>query len=185
VFIGPDNGVLSYAALRASAQDQPGAGVVWELPPGAECFEISNPRYWRQPVSPTFHGRDVFAPVAAHVSAGAPLAELGQAVGSIHVLPFPRPEALEGGDLLGHVLHIDHFGNIITDIHRDDLPPERFRLEAGHRRIASAGRTYCEAEGLTALMGSSDYLEIALRNGSAARFLGLSIGDRVRLGRDR
>ncbi len=105
-----------------------------ELPLGVECFEISKPRYWLQPVSPTFHGRDVFAPVAAHASAGVPLADLGRAVGSIRVLPFPRPEALEDGDLLGHVLHIDHFGNIITDIQRDDLPPEQFRLQAGHRK---------------------------------------------------
>ena len=71
------------------------------------------------------------------------------------------------------------------DIHRDDLPAERLQLEAGHRSIASLGRTYCEAEGLTALIGSSGYLEIALRNGSAARLLGLSVGDRVRLARDR
>ncbi|MBM4443691.1 MAG: SAM-dependent chlorinase/fluorinase [Chloroflexi bacterium] len=185
VFIGPDNGVLSHAALRASAQDQPGGGVLSELPPGVECFEISNPRYWRQPVSPTFHGRDVFAPVAAHVSAGVALSDLGRAVGSIRVLPFPRPEALERGGLLGHVLHIDHFGNIITDIQRGDLPPGRFRLEVGHHSIASLGRTYCEAEGLTALIGSSDHLEIALRNGSAARFLGLGIGDPAKLVRDR
>ena len=139
------------------------------------------PVYWRHPVSPTFHGRDVFAPVAAHISTGVPLREFGGAVSSIHVLAPPRPEALEGGDLLGHVLHIDHFGNIITDIQREDLPQEKFRLEVGELRIASLGQTYCEADGLTALIGSSGYLEIALKNGSAARSLGVKSGGRVRL----
>ncbi|OGO07271.1 MAG: hypothetical protein A2Y61_02000 [Chloroflexi bacterium RBG_13_60_13] len=184
VFIGPDNGVLSYAALPASWEGWPRESVWSELPPGLECFEITDPRYWRHPVSPTFHGRDVFAPVAAHISTGVPLREFGRAVSSIHVLPLPRPEALEGGDLLGHVLHIDHFGNIITDIQREDLPPEKFRLEVGERSIASLGQTYCEADGLTALIGSSGHLEIALKNGSAARFLGVKIGGRVRLVRD-
>lgn len=181
VFIGPDNGVLSYAALQASSQVRARGRLLGELPPGLECFEITNPRYWRHPVSPTFHGRDMFAPVAAHISTGVPLKEFGRAVSSVHVLAPPRPETMEGGDLLGHVLHIDHFGNIITDIQRGDLSPEKFRLEVGQRTIASLGQVYCQADGLTALIGSSGYLEIALKNGSAARSLGVSIGERVRL----
>lgn len=183
VFIGPDNGVLSYAALRASPEGWSRGGARSDLPPGLECFEITNPTYWRHPVSPTFHGRDVFAPVAAHISTGVPLREFGGAVSSIQVLAPPRSEALEGGDLVGHVLHIDHFGNIITDIQREDLPQEKFRLEVGQRTIASLGQTYCEADGLTALIGSSGYLEIALKNGSAARSLGVKSGGRVRLAR--
>jgi S-adenosylmethionine hydrolase len=184
VFIGPDNGVLSYAALQASSQVRARGRLSQEPPPGLECFEITNPTYWRHPVSPTFHGRDVFAPVAAHISTGVPLREFGGAVSSIRVLAPPRPEALEGGALLGHVLHIDHFGNIITDIQREDLPQEKFRLEVGELRVTSLGQTYCEADGLTALIGSSGYLEIALRNGSAARLLGINIGGHVRVVRD-
>ncbi len=185
VFIGPDNGVLSYAALQALPQGWSGGDVLDEPPPGLECFEITNPGYWRHPVGPTFHGRDIFAPVAAHISAGVPLKELGRPAGAIHLLPSPRPEVLEGGQLVGHVLHIDHFGNIITDIHREDLPPGKFQLKVGQWQIACLGRTYCEAEGLTALIGSSGYLEIALKNGSAAGLLGINIGGRVTLVKDR
>jgi S-adenosylmethionine hydrolase len=181
VFIGPDNGVLSYAALQASSQVRARGRLLGELPPGLECFEITNPRYWRHPVSPTFHGRDIFAPVAAHISTGVPLREFGGAVSAIHLLPFPEPEALEGGELVGHVLHIDHFGNIITDIQGEDLSPEKSLLEVGERQIKCLGRMYAEANGLTALIGSSGYLEIALKNGSAARLLAINIGGRVRV----
>lgn len=182
VFVAPDNGVLSYAAYRASPEGWSRGAGLEQLPPGLQGFEITNPGYWRHPVSSTFHGRDIFAPVAAYISTGVALKEFGEATNSIHLLPPPGPEVLESGDLVGHVLHIDHFGNIITDIQREDITPERFLLEVAEHRIESLGQTYGEASGLIALIGSSGYLEIALRNGSAARFLGIKIGSRVRVG---
>lgn len=181
VFVAPDNGLLSYSAYRATAEGWSGRGANEQLPSGLQAFEITNPAYWRHPVGPTFHGRDIFAPVAAHISTGVALREFGEPVRSIHLLPPPEPEALGRGELAGHVLHIDHFGNVITDIQREDLPSERFFIEIAEHQIESLGQTYSEASGLTALIGSSGYLEIALRDGSAAHFLGIGIGGRVRV----
>jgi S-adenosylmethionine hydrolase len=183
VFVAPDNGVLSYVAHHASLKGCRGSTALEELPAGLEAFEITNPGFWRHPVSSTFHGRDIFAPIAAYISTGVPFEEFGRATDSINLFPIPQPEALESGDLIGHVLHIDRFGNIITDVQREDISPEKFYLEVAGRQIESLSQTYDEANGLLALVGSSGYLEIALKNGSAARFLGTRIGDEVRIRR--
>ena len=184
VFVAPDNGVLSYVAHHALPGRCRSGTALEELPAGWEAFEITNPRLWRHPVSSTFHGRDIFAPTAAHISIGVPFEEFGRATDSINVFPIPQPEVLEGGDLMGHVLHIDRFGNIITDVQRRDISPEEFCLEVAGQRIQSLSRTYDEANGLLAIIGSSGYLEIALKNGSAARFLGARIGDGLRITRE-
>lgn len=180
VYVAPDNGILSHIVHDASPEG-------WHsrptIPPELQAFEIVNPRFWRHPVSSTFHGRDIFAPVAAHISTGVPLKEFGGAIESIDLFPPPQPEVLEGGGLVGHVLHIDHFGNVITDIQRKDICTEKLHLEVAGRQIESLSQTYDEADALLALIGSSGHLEIALKHGSAARFLGIKIGDQVRIGK--
>jgi hypothetical protein len=180
IFVAPDNGVLSYA-LQGSSGKPISRATLMKLPPELQAFEITNPKYWHHPVSSTFHGRDIFAPVAAHISLGTPLDDLGQAIASVNVFPLSRPQTDADGNLIGHLLHIDHFGNLVTDIASRDLPSGEFRIEVAGHRIASLSQSYDQGQELLALVGSSGRMEIALKSGSAARLLGSKVGDKLRL----
>jgi len=180
IFVAPDNGVLSYV-VQASTRKRISRATLMKLPPELQAFEITNSKYWHHPVSSTFHGRDIFAPVAAHISLGKPLNELGRAITSVNVFPLPRPQPDADGNLIGHVLHIDRFGNLITDITSQDLPSGKFRIEIAGRRIASLSQSYEPAQELLALIGSSGRLEIALKGGCASRLLGSKVGDELHL----
>ena len=187
LFVAPDNGVLSYVIQHHASPSRSFPEVeLFGLPPGLLAVEIVNARFWRHPVSTTFHGRDIFAPVAAHLSLGVPLQEFGQVITSLNVLPIPQPQPGAGGQLTGHVLHIDSFGNVITDIRQEDLPPGRFRLQIAGQSIDSLSSSYANAQvdQLLALIGSSGHLEVAVRNGSAAALLGIKIGDQVTIKKD-
>lgn len=188
-FVGPDNGVLSYVMAR----ERVGAIV-----------ELAAPRYRLSQVSHTFHGRDIFAPAAAHLAAGVPIAALGPPVHDPVLIPPPRLETIPGG-LVGEVMHADHFGNVITSLgllewEGDALAlapafgqagdkahvPERFEaknvvVEVVGREIAGVCRTYADVEPgqVLALVGSEGHLEIAVREGNAAQRLGLQPGERV------
>lgn len=175
LFVGPDNGVLS-SALPEEARPASGPALV-EVPAGCRAFSITNRRYLREPVSATFHGRDVFAPAAAHLSLGVPPEELGEPVDSLLAFPPLRARRCPDGALQARVLHIDRFGNVITDVRADDLPDGAFTVELAGRLVPGPVRTYADASGLAALVGSSGYLEIALPNGSAADALHVDIGD--------
>jgi S-adenosylmethionine hydrolase len=163
-FLAPDNGVLSYIL---------GEGAF-------EAFELSNRRYWLPSVSSTFHGRDILAPVAAHLSLGTSPQKLGKKATGLVSFPIPRPEKAPGS-LRGEVLHIDTFGNLITNIREDDLPKGRLTVEIAGHTIEKLGRTYAVGRGLLALVGSSGYLEIAARNKNAARLLKARVGKPVRV----
>ena len=185
-FVAPDNGVLSYVIAEASpketppASDRGGPGVEQKrLPPTFEATVLTSPRFWHHPVSSTFHGRDIFAPVAAHLSLGVPLPEFGEATASIAAFPISRPQLGTNGRLIGHVVHIDHFGNLITDIKREDLPSDQVRLEVAGQRIERLSASYSEGDELLAILGSSGNLEITMKNGSAAKVLGAEVGDEV------
>ena len=180
IFVAPDNGVLSYV-IQACTRKRISRATLMKLPPELQAFEITNPKYWHHPVSSTFHGRDIFAPVAAHISLGTPLNELGQAIASVNVFPLPRPQPDADGNLIGHVLHIDHFGNLITDITSQDLPSSKSRIEMAGHKIGSLSQSYEPASELLAIIGSNGHLEIALKGGSAARLLGSKVGDELRL----
>jgi hypothetical protein len=179
-FVAPDNGVLSYIVRKyAGKQNSPDRQQL----DGAEAFAITESRFWRSPVSPTFHGRDIFAPVAAHLSLGTPPSAFGKSLSSLVVLPLSRPRRTPDGTLAGNILHIDYFGNLITSIKSGDLPSgaEAITIEVGNKVIHGLSRTYGAAEGLLALIGSSDRLEISLKNGDAGTFLGARIGDEVKI----
>ena len=183
-FVAPDNGVLSYVIQQSLAK--PIANKVnrqqVELGPELEAVAITKPEFWRSPVSPTFHGRDIFAPVAARLSLGFPPISFGEAINSVTMLPLPHPYQASDGSLVGHILHIDSFGNLITNIKSDDLPQTKgaITIEVGNRLISGLSRTYAEGERLLALIGSSGYLEIALTGGSACALLAAEVGDEVR-----
>ncbi|HXK33495.1 MAG TPA: SAM-dependent chlorinase/fluorinase, partial [Dehalococcoidia bacterium] len=152
----------------------------------AVAVVLDDPRFWRPKVSTTFHGRDIFAPVAAHLAAGARMEDLGPPVRDLAALPVPAPVAT-GDELAGEVVHIDRFGNAITNIDRAAFDAWRrgreAEVSAGGRVVGGLRGTYAEARpgGALALFESTGHLEIAVREGSAAAALGLTRGAEVRL----
>jgi S-adenosylmethionine hydrolase len=185
-FLAPDNGVLSYiikeleSAPNTATDSAPGLQQR-QLPKWAEAIAIKSQRYWRQPVSTTFHGRDILAPVAAHLSMGIPIHEFGERLASLNVLPIPRPYHDSKGKLYGQIIHIDHFGNLVTNIRDTDLPEGKFAMQIGSQKIVGLSQSYAEKEGLVAIVDSSGYLEIALKDGNAASCLGSKVGDQIEL----
>lgn len=170
LFVGPDNGVLT-SALRGEAL----IGAV----------ALTNRTYWRHgEVSHTFHGRDVFAPVAAHLANGVPLAALGAPIDDPLLLCPTKPELRADGGIVGHVVHVDRFGNVITDIPETMLSGSQdWQITVGKAKTVGLRETY-ESVGpgeLLALTGSHGCLEIAVREGDAAHVSGASVGDIVTL----
>jgi S-adenosylmethionine hydrolase len=178
-FVGPDNGVLSAAlpdSARAAAGDSP-ASV--RLPEDCRAVSLTNERYFRSPVSSTFHGRDIFGPVAAHLSLGVPLEEMGEPVRQIIAVPPFRARRELDGSLRGRVIHIDVFGNLITDVRMDDLPSRDVVVEVAGHTIEGVDATYEVGADLRAVAGSSGYLEIAAPGRSAAALLRAGLGEIV------
>jgi S-adenosyl-L-methionine hydrolase (adenosine-forming) len=170
-FIGPDNGLFSLVF----AEQAPLSAV-----------SLENPQYFLSDVSATFHGRDIFAPVAAHLSLGTPLTALGPPLLDPVVLDFPSSE-FRDEEVYGSIIYSDHFGNLISNIHFSALQfwlqgrPASLRLN-GHP-IPYLGRTYSDVPpgALLAAAGSHGYLEIACRQGSAAQVLDAAPGARVQV----
>jgi S-adenosylmethionine hydrolase len=171
IFVGPDNGVLS-AALPNTARGQRGSGQAYkaseiDVPPGVEVYAGEGGPM--AGVSATFEGRDVFAPAAAFLAGGGDITRVGRRVERMLALP-----AFRAPDLRGVVLHIDRYGNLITDIHGDDVPAGA-AFEVVGRRL-SLVRTYGDSRELCALVGSGGFVEVALPGGSAAAALGSGKG---------
>ncbi len=184
-FVAPDNGVLSYIVQDSSAKPTADSPSLQQrkLETKLEAVVITKSQFWRTPVSPTFHGRDIFAPVAALLSLGFPPINFGEAITSLAMLPPPQPYQRPDGSVRGHVLHIDNFGNLITSIKSSDLPPTKqpVTIEVSNQIIIGLSRTYAEDKGLIALIGSSGYLEISLKGGNASIFLDAEIGNEVKI----
>ncbi len=185
-FVAPDNGVLSYVVRRFTApwSDSEGPLEV-ELPEKLEAFHLTRPGLWRANVSPTFHGRDIFAPVAAWLSIGRQPPEFGERISRLTVLPLPRKQKTGDDEITGQVVEIDSFGNLVTNIGSEDLWQDRSSLTTTirERTIRGVVSTYAQGEGLIAVIGSTGYLEIAIRNGNAAASLKAHVGDEVRIRR--
>ena len=175
IFVAPDNGVVTWALAhsRRILNDEP-----------VRAVHLNRSQYWLPRVSNTFHGRDLFAPVAAHLSLGVPLGALGDPVDDWVRLPACATAFRAGDQLAGRVLHIDRFGNLITNIDAEMLSAmDRTRINvriAGHQVHGIKG-TYAEGAGgqVVALIGSGGWLEVALRDGSAAAALGARLGDEI------
>ncbi len=178
LFVAPDNGVLSLALALPppAARRDPRGPLTGPLPQGARAHELLEARYRLPRVSATFHGRDVFAPAAAHLASGVPLEQMGPALSAVRYLDAPAPSAGPGGAVRGRVIHIDAFGNAVTNLRREDLPGEEVEVRVAGATVQGLARTYADRDGTLALMGSSGYLEIAVNGGSAARVLGLQRG---------
>ena len=187
-FVAPDNGVLSYrlAAERGPAErglaPLDDAGTVMVPVPRDWCaVRIAESRYWLESPSDTFHGRDIFAPVAAHLSRGEPVERFGPRMDALRCFEIPTVRRVPEGGIEGAVLHVDRFGNLITSVQARDLPKAVSSVEIGGHHIQGLVRTYAEGRGLVALIGSSGYLEVALPGGSAAASTGLGLGAPVRV----
>jgi S-adenosylmethionine hydrolase len=168
VFVGPDNGVLSWALAKEKIR---------------AIHVLEDEAYFLQPVSRTFHGRDVFAPVAAHLSRGVPIRKLGPALKDFVRLPWPEPRVRQDG-FEGEVVYIDRFGNAITNLEgRLFDGSDRASCEVyTKRRWTCPLKTFYQAvppKRPVALVGSSGFVEIAVNGSSAAKTLGLRIGARV------
>jgi len=169
-FIGPDNGVLILAAEKQGI---------------TSIHEIKNPKLRLPHVSNTFHGRDVFAPAAAHLANGVSPADFGPEIHEI-VKPEFAKVAFSKGALTGEVLHVDGFGNIITNISEEELA--HFRIEdsinvevANCKTKLKLDRTYAETKPkqALALIGSQGYVEIAVNKGNAAEKFQAKPGDKI------
>jgi S-adenosylmethionine hydrolase len=171
-FIGPDNGLLILAAENQGI---------------SRIHEITNPRLMLPRVSSTFHGRDVFAPAAAHLANGVHPAEFGPEIRDAAKPEFTKL-TLRKDVLVGEVLHVDNFGNIITNIGEKEITRIRMKdvvnVELSNKKLKlKLCKAYGEAkpQELLALIGSHNYLEIALNQGNAAAELGTKPGDKIKL----
>jgi S-adenosyl-L-methionine hydrolase (adenosine-forming) len=164
-FVAPDNGVLSYVLHTESPA------------PPASVHHITNQRLFRNPVSHTFHGRDIFAPTAAHLARGMRLGSVGESITDFDQKPLPRPRSNGPNRLIASVLHIDRFGNIVTSLRRNDLLPP-FRIRIAGKEVSDLRRTFSDAAPgeLVAVEGSTGYIEIAFNQGSAAGRLQITTG---------
>lgn len=168
LFVAPDNGVLT---------------PVYDAPEGAEIVALTNSDYWLAEVSRTFHGRDVFAPVAAHLAREVPLASLGPPVRDPVRLQLPTPP-VPGRAVEGTVVWVDHFGNLVTNIPASVLAlGQTYRVAVGHLTVTGLFTTYGDVRAgqPLALVGSHGYIEVAVREGSAAEMAGVGRGATVRL----
>jgi S-adenosylmethionine hydrolase len=185
-FLAPDNGLLTYvmrAHFRPDTGDtSTGAGfmepVETEVPRGCSAYELTEREYWRHPVSDTFHGRDIFAPVAAHLSLGLAPEKLGERIGEVSCLNI-FPHARRGDILEGRILFVDRFGNLATNVRPSQVGANDLEVEIGGTRVRGLAVSFAEGEGLRVLVGSHGYLEIAEKNGSAALRLSASVGTQL------
>ena len=166
-YVGPDNGLFSFALDEA----------------GAAVFELNRPEFWLPNISRTFHGRDIFAPVAAHVTCGVAPHTLGSPICDPVCLPTVAPQRHADGHAAGHVIYVDRFGNLITDIPGEWVGEGRWCIEIAGRRISHFGTTYADATvgALLILVSSAGTLEIAVRDGNAAAQLGVGVGEAATL----
>ena len=169
-FIAPDNGVLTPILTRE----------------GCKVRHITNDRYFREPVSHTFHGRDIFAPSAAHLAAGVTPAKFGPRINDYLRLTFERPTRTARRGWTGAILHVDHFGNIVTNIPVAEFPHierEPFEIIVGFKTVDKLATSYAEMPPgeLFAIVGSSGYIEISSNQASAAKLVGCETGAPVEL----
>ncbi len=171
-FIAPDNGVLS---------------VVYEKETTISVRHITADHYFENPVSNTFHGRDIFAPVAAWLAKLGQTTSFGEEVRDYVRFSLPKPTAA-GTAIKGVVLRVDHFGNLMTNLTLQDLPQAmvsagKVNLHIGGKTIQQLVQTYAQGNAGEpfAILGSSGFLEISVNKGSAARVLGVQRGAEVTL----
>lgn len=174
LFLAPDNGVLSFIAAQEESPS---------------IREVTNKELFLSETSSTFHGRDIFAPVAAHLSKGFSYKNLGKRVSKINEINLPKPIRSPRGVLTGEIIYIDGFGNLVTNINRDvinsiKVKSGKLTIIAGKGRLNKISDSYADVgeKEVLAIFGSSGYLEISVNRGSAKDVLNLKKGDKLVLG---
>jgi len=176
LYVGPDNGLLMLSAIRDGLRS---------------IHEITNPKYMLKKVSRTFHGRDIFSSAAAHLANGVPPSDFGPKVDDPVVPKYAEPKILEG-EIIGEVIHIDGFGNIITNISLTDL--EKIGIKEGDKLAIKLKNhtmklTLCLAYGDVpideplSIIGGSDFLEVAINQGNASQKFNIGVGSPVHVKR--
>ena len=171
-FVGPDNGLFTIA-LKAEKVEQ--------------AVLLTNQKLFLSEVSSTFHGRDIFAPVAAYLSLGVKPESFGPSIKSWHEISFPDP-AMKQGKLIGEIVHVDAFGNLVCNIDRKSLlqfsKGRPFVIKIGRRTVRGLKKGYWEGrkDEPMALIGSGGFLEISIREGNAQRLLKVKRGDKITVG---
>ena len=171
-FVAPDNGVLS---------------LVYAREPRMHVRHITSEHYFLQPVSNTFHARDIFSPVAAYLAKEVDSLKFGDEIEDYVRFSAPKPKAVDGNRLRGVVLKVDRFGNLITNITPQDAPmifgadPKAFKIVVGTREITEIHNAYAEAAPgeVFGILGSMGFLEIAANRGAAAQLTGAGKGSDV------
>lgn len=174
LYVGPDNGLLMLAAHKEEI---------------TKVHHIVNPKYMLPKVSNTFHGRDIFAPTAAHLASGIAPSEFGPSIQDYTFPEFAKPQVREG-EVVGEVLHIDGFGNVVSNISEVNLEREGFR-EGDSLSVSLGGKSltlrFCSAYGevpngmALVLINGGGFLEVAVNKGSASRVLGAKVGNSFRV----
>ena len=168
IFIGPDNGLFSIVLTEANTEN-------------LAVLHLDQTAYWLPTVSRTFHGRDIFSPVAAHLAAGAPFESLGTPITDPVIIAISQPSKLHDGAIHGEVVYVDGFGNLISDIPEAWLAGRHWVLSCAGQEILGPSQSYASAQPgeLLALISSSGTLEIAVRDGSAAARLRARPGEPI------
>jgi S-adenosylmethionine hydrolase len=166
-FIAPDNGLL---------------GFVFEEEKDFVVYKLADEKFFADKVSRTFHGRDIFAPVAAHLSNGASPKEFGAEIKDYICLKTAAPRIISEREIEAEIIHADRFGNLITNLKQSDLP-ENFALEIGGKTISRLQTFFSEAvQGeLFMITGSASFLEVAAFQNSAKEILRVEVGEKIRL----
>jgi S-adenosylmethionine hydrolase len=173
-FVGPDNGVLSLIYGREERM---------------HVRHVTADHYYLQPISNTFHGRDIFAPISAYLAKGVETEKFGEEISDFVRFNAPRPKPAGENSLRGVVLKVDRFGNLVTNITEKDAPmlfrpdPPPFKITVGNSEIADIKENYAQGvpKQVFGILGSMGYLEISANRGSAAQILGVGKGSEVTL----
>ncbi len=172
-FVGPDNGVVTLLLEYAK-----------KLKQSVECVNLDKSQFWLSHVSNIFHGRDIFAPVAAHIANGHKLQEVGSSIHDelVH-LTFPKPKKM-GMEWQGEVIHIDHFGNVVTNIFKEHLGnTSKIIVKISKKEVQGIVKTFGDKKpgDIIALYGSDNQLIISMVNGNAAQKIGSKVGERLKV----
>ncbi len=176
LFLAPNNGVLSFIIAGGESPS---------------IREVTNKELFLPEISNTFHGRDIFAPVAAHLSKGVSHKDLGKRISDVNEIDLPKPIRSPGGVLTAEIIYVDGFGNLITNINRDVINRMKARsgkltIIVGRERLDKISESYADVKEkeVLAIFGSSGYLEISVNHGNAKDVLNLKKGDKLVLGNE-
>lgn len=168
-FVAPDNGLLNFVFDECESAAK-----------RFRVFALTNEKYFAKNLSRTFHGRDIFAPVAAHLANGVAPDEFGKEITDFICFEENRPRKISDEKIEAEIIHIDRFGNLITNLTREDLP-EKFTLRIGDKRIERLRDFFAEAADGEVFMifGSARFLEIAAFKASAENLLNARVGQKI------